>query len=98
MKMFWMHEEKIANHGIGDAYFMQKRAKLMGAGYDILECSAHPMRFLKKFSEKAALPGSYERILPFGFIAWFCSTFPEKRPESGCEPKSLGPCFELYDS
>lgn len=47
---------------IRDAYFMPKRAELIGAEFATIECLADPITFPKKLLEKDWLAGSAERI------------------------------------
>lgn len=54
---------------IGDVYFTQKSAELMGAGYAILEWFADPMPFSKKMFPKSGLPENYVRMSLHAFMA-----------------------------
>lgn len=68
------HGEKMWIQDIRDMYFVQKRAKLMGAGYVILEWFADPMQFLKKLFVRAGLLGNCESISLYAFLSWAHST------------------------
>lgn len=66
------------SYGIGDAYFMQKIAELMYAGYEISDWFADLRRYLRKLVMKAVFLENYEWMSLHSHTAWVHSSCPEK--------------------
>lgn len=69
------HGGKISYKSIRDVYVLHKSV-LMGVDYELLECLADQMRFLKKLLDIVRLLAIFERMPLHSFMAWTRSTFP----------------------
>lgn len=78
------YDEKMSYEGIRDLYFTEKKAELMGTGYEILECFRGPLHFSKKLLDSVGLLGNYKSVSLPASITVVYSMF------TGEDPLKLG--------
>lgn len=70
--------EKMSDQVIRDASFMQKRARMRGAEYAILDCFPDPLHLRKTLLNSADFPLNYKQISLHAFRACMHSKFAGK--------------------